>query len=493
MKRFLCLLLCLWEGVLLVEGQNKEDFLHYRKEVKAEFEQFRKKRKTEFENFRKKRNEEFAAFLAASWKNYSTFPAREASQRREPVTPVVYDRRKPQPAPVELPLPEVIPPTPSIRNVPLTVIPLTSPPSGERLLQLRFYNTLCFVHDLPADDIRLDNTSEQAIGKCWKQLSAEKYETWINDCVRLREELDLCDWAYVRLVENVSSRLFPQSPDIQAIASTFLLVQSGYDARICRMGESLEMLVRPSHLLYHLSYSVIDGKNYYLTHPIKERQTIQTYSFNFSDKCIPVRMVMNRYPRFTAVEAERHTYSSHAWKRIPPFQVSVNPSVMRFCKDYPKCEWNLYGEAVLSPEFREQVLPVFRQLVAGKSQLEAAALLIDYVQYGFAYKTDNDQFGYEKPFFIDENFYYPFNDCEDRAILFARLIKELLHLNVAYLHYPGHLATAVLFTEPIEGDCIMINGQKYVVCDPTYIGAPLGKTMPQYKSVKARVVRYAVS
>ena len=117
-------------------------------------------------------------------------------------------------------------------------------------------------------------------------------------------------------------------------------------------------------------------------------------------------------------------------------------------------------------------------------------MLIDFVQTGFDYKTDNDQFGYERPLFPDESFYYPYCDCEDRSILFACLVRELMGLDVVLLHYPKHLATAVRFKEEVNGDYLMIDGVKYVICDPTYIGARIGMCMPEFKQVSPIVQKF---
>lgn len=56
------------------------------------------------------------------------------------------------------------------------------------------------------------------------------------------------------------------------------------------------------------------------------------------------------------------------------------------------------------------------------------------------------------------------------------------------IFYLGHLATAVCFTEEVTGDYILLDGWKYIVCDPTYIGAPVGKTMPEMDNGEAKVV-----
>jgi hypothetical protein len=51
------------------------------------------------------------------------------------------------------------------------------------------------------------------------------------------------------------------------------------------------------------------------------------------------------------------------------------------------------------------------------------------------------------------------------------------------------LATAVAFPEEVNGNYFTIDGRRYTVCDPTYIGAFVGETMPQYIGVSANLVR----
>ena len=35
---------------------------------------------------------------------------------------------------------------------------------------------------------------------------------------------------------------------------------------------------------------------------------------------------------------------------------------------------------------------------------------------------------------------------------------------------------------------LIVGGQKYIVCDPTYIGAPMGRTMPGMDNNSAKVI-----
>ena len=64
----------------------------------------------------------------------------------------------------------------------------------------------------------------------------------------------------------------------------------------------------------------------------------------------------------------------------------------------------------------------------------------------------------------------------------------LLGLDAILVYYPGHLAMAVGFDEPVEGDYIMLDGRRFVVCDPTYLGADVGETMRGMDNRSADVI-----
>lgn len=129
-------------------------------------------------------------------------------------------------------------------------------------------------------------------------------------------------------------------------------------------------------------------------------------------------------------------------------------------------------------------------MLSGKSELDKAEMLLNWVQTAFEYKTDEEQFGGERSLFADESLYYPYCDCEDRSILYSILVQDLLGLDVVLLHFPGHLATAVKFATNVEGDYIELENGRYIVCDPTYIGAPVGLAMPEYKEKDVEIEVY---
>ena len=138
-----------------------------------------------------------------------------------------------------------------------------------------------------------------------------------------------------------------------------------------------------------------------------------------------------------------------------------------------------------------QIYPVLREKLKGLSELDAANRLLDFVQNGLVYEYDDKVWGGDRAFFAEETLHYPFCDCEDRSILYTRLVRDLLGLDCALVYYPGHLATAVKFTELPDGTYYTTknDGLNYTVCDPTYINAPVGEPMKQYKDTAPQLIR----
>lgn len=148
----------------------------------------------------------------------------------------------------------------------------------------------------------------------------------------------------------------------------------------------------------------------------------------------------------------------------------------------------MYANTPMSNDIKESLYPHLRKLINSCGQSEAVNKLLNLVQTGFVYEYDDKVWGYDRAFFSEETLFYPYCDCEDRSILFSRLVRDLLGLDVILVFYPGHLATAVAFTEKVSGDFIIYKDKRFVLSDPTYIGAPVGMTMPEMDNKTAKII-----
>jgi len=234
-----------------------------------------------------------------------------------------------------------------------------------------------------------------------------------------------------------------------------------------------------------------DGKKYYILDREARGQSrsYQVYETSFPHEKT-ASLKMPRTPRLGQETGTGKIFQSRRYQDTFA-EVITNKNLIDFYNDYPVSgNWDNYVRASLSEEIKNTLYPALRAQISGKTKLDAANILMNFVQTAFNYKTDQEQFGYERPLFGDETFYYPYSDCEDRSILFAILVRELLGLDVVLLHYPQHLTTAVNFgDEDVYGSYFVIDGKKYIVSDPTYIGAPVGECMPQFRNSSAEIVK----
>ena len=161
---------------------------------------------------------------------------------------------------------------------------------------------------------------------------------------------------------------------------------------------------------------------------------------------------------------------------------------MEMLRNYPLMDPQSYVTSVVIPQFQHSILEQLKPQIEDLSQCEAANALLHFVQNAFEYENDRDSYGHEKLNFIEENFFYSKNDCDDRSILFAFLVHSLLGLDVQIVEYPGHECTGVRFTDCLSyGNGYYYGDDYYLICDPSYVGAGIGKCMPKYRSVRPRV------
>ncbi len=333
----------------------------------------------------------------------------------------------------------------------------------------------------------IGNMRENAIADAYEAMCKADYKALVDDCRKVKKEFNLNDWGIFLFVREASKTLCTDE-NAAVVMQQFLLNELGYKSKMARRADRNQMLlfVAADCQVYGHPYFTKDGLNYY---NLTSNESCQFYMCQEDSPKAKskLNMQVNHAPALNAgmVNSVHKNRSGSV-----AVSVDVPKSLMEFYGSMPQCDYSVYVNAEVNPSVASKVLSTLAPLVNGKSEAEAANLLINFVQTGFQYATDQEQFGYEKPFFVEELFYYPYCDCEDRSVLYSYLVRNLLKLDVVLLDYPNHIATAVCFNENVSGDFVTVGGKKYVVCDPTYIGASIGKAMPQFKNVAAKVLKY---
>jgi hypothetical protein len=299
----------------------------------------------------------------------------------------------------------------------------------------------------------------------------------------IAKELNLNDFGYFRLVEKAGRAVFPGLN--RSLAFTWInLIRNGLDARLGYSEKRIYLLVSCEYPLRSPGSAELSGKKYYLWRlPGQAAPGELSICDPWPGKSAPVGMTLRDFPRLPKrVVTKALAFDGRT------VTLNVNRFLVDFLSSYEVASLAFYFNAPVSGDLISGFDRTIQPLLKDRSETEKVNLLLEFIQGTFTYKNDLEQFGHEKYMFPDEAAYYPYTDCEDRAVLFAKLTRHYTGLDVVGLDYPDHVSAAVRFTEPMVGDYILYNGGKYYLCDPTYIGARAGMGMEELRGVRPGVI-----
>lgn len=495
--------------LLSTYGQGRNSFEEYRTKIDTEFDKYSKGKQKDFEDYRRKRNEEFAEYLRKTWIGKKAKPKIDPP-KDEKKPPVMYNKDQLVPViPNTLPFDEVISiPNPEPQPQPMEPIKEVTSPSpipnketkpnptsvNPTLPTQKFflYGTEVGVRFDKNKAFRLTDIYENSVADAWLRLSGDDYTNLVVDCLKLRDDLKLGDWAYLTMIKKMAESLLGKNTNEATLLTAFVYSQSGYKMRLANENGILRMLYASKHMIFDHPYYYLDGDYFYCFDA--SPQSLKIAEIRYPNERA-LSLILSSQPKLANIQGSKKIRNS---KRYPEINtnVSVNTNLLDFYTDYPTSmlgdnivtKWVVYGNIPLSEDVKLQLYPALREAIRNCSKKEAVEKLLNYVQTGFEYEYDDKVWGHDRPFFAEESLHYPYCDCEDRAVLFSRLVRDLLGLDVVLVFYTGHLASAVEFPGEVFGDYISYNDRNFTICDPTYIGAPIGLTMPNMDNTNAKVI-----
>lgn len=350
-------------------------------------------------------------------------------------------------------------------------------------------------------DFCLLNFEPSTVARAWSNCSSDdNYDTLASDVLRATKEGKLTGWAALEFTDKVASAMMTD-PSSRAFLQTWLLVQLGYDARLGNAGGKLYTMFGTNQMPMcnperSFMYAVKDGRRYvFYSADAPSGQFYMHDSLGSSLK--PIDLFITSLPATAGDSRTRHLETSD-YPEVDITTYTADTGLLDYFSRYPRfsydnggvvAQWLNYATTPFENRVKNQLEEPLRKAVAGKNELDAVNLILSTVQDAFPYGYDDEIWGGDRPFFPQETLYYEKCDCEDHAILFTRLIKDILGLPCALVYYPGHLAAAVEFSQPVTGDYIMLNGHRMTICDPTYY-RPAGYTMPGMDNSTAQALRF---
>jgi hypothetical protein len=478
-----------------IHAQTYEEWL---KQEQANFSKFRIEQekaldamRKDFAGYVKQRDKDYSDYLKKDWGNFQVSAGKKPPEKPKPAAVPPY---KPVPgAPIVR-----IPIVPALLEIPVKIptlvkLPVIQKPEPADYPEDSFSFTFCGAKVYLDVDKNLKNIvtgkkGKQAVTDFWDRAGKTNYNSLVNQLMAAKSRFNVNDYGYFMLVQETAANIYsmPGQQNDRLLLSWFLMVRSGYDVRIACNENQIAILLPSYHTLYSKKFLTINHLNYYFFSPF-EGDDIQTY-----DKCYdlansPIDFNIASPMNFGSKPVKKSlpfTYKNKAY----PIAIAIDPGVMQFYKNYPQVEMETYFNAAISMDTKQTIAENFKPILANLTEVDALNFILNFVQTAFNYKTDQVQFGREKFFFAEELFYYPACDCEDRSVLFAYMVRDLLGLKVVGLETPDHLFTAVHCLTDVFGDYVQYQGEQYIVADPTFINAPFGRTMPEQSLQNAKII-----
>lgn len=464
----------------------------------SEFEQWRQQQQQSFQEYRDERDREFTAFLKEHWREMELMKGVVRDEKPKPVVMPVAKPQPPKPEPSADEIPVLI-----VKPEPVVITPKPTEPvqpvpiPGKEYKGLRahvdyFGTRITFFYD-PAFKKSLPyRLNEAALSKFWSELSKVDYEPLLEQLDVQSQALRLNDWGYAVLTNKLSEQIYPTSKNRQALFSWFVLTKAGFRSRVAYDERNVYLLIPSKHQLYDVTYFTFDNERYYAISfdgGSSKPGKVYTYDGHYPGAVKKLDLtIRTKAPK--GENAEERSLSFDYGGKQYDFIAEYEKERIEFLDTYPQLDLELYFDSEVGEAAESPLLQQLAKELEGMSEQQAVNFLLRFVQTSFKYRTDDKQFGKENYLFPEETIFYPYSDCEDRSIFFAWLVKRLLKLDVVGLNYPGHVATAVNFTQDADGDFVAYNGSRYTVADPTYINATAGMTMPEYSNTKPGVISF---
>ncbi len=362
-------------------------------------------------------------------------------------------------------------------------------PQNQDNFMFDFYGMEAFI---PEIDFKISKTlaGPEETGAHWKKMADQEggMET-ARQLFGLAQQLGLNGYLTFRLAESFVNQKFKDSDaNARMSAVHFLLSNMGYDARLLKLDNIFTVMMPfDQKVVYSTMSQTIDGRKYTILYPEgyqpPKGQSMRLMTCNLPSNALGKTSDL----RLTGLSLPMKAKSFNLTNGNLSLTGEVNENIQKILHHYPQMPTGDFASSWVDSKLRESIVSQLKDQLAGKSDREAVNALMSLCHKGFNYSTDQDFHGFEKPYFLEENFIYDKNDCEDRAIFFSYLLWNALGLPCQLVQYPGHESATVAVNEDISGYFYDTDGIKYYSADPTYIGSTVGMVMKAFRSASPTI------
>jgi len=352
----------------------------------------------------------------------------------------------------------------------------------EKDINFNFYGSkLGFTMPSGIHEAKFYPLNQKGIANFFASAAISEYETIIEEINNVRKVMNLNDWATYLLVHKISDNVF-SNQDESKLLSWFIFNKLGFAVKVGLGDKHVELIYYSKKIIYSTPTYTLGKNKFYLLSKYAQGSLAKLYTYeqNYPGSEMQFDLSLAIIPNFESdMKSKTLSFKEFGKEYNVPFE--YNQNLIDFMATYPQADYETYFNAPLDSKTYSGVATALKKYIDGKKASDAINFVLHFVQSSFGYENDNQQFHREKVMFAEETLCYDKSDCEDRAILFAYLVKNLFNIGVVGVKYKDHMATALAI--PMSGDSVKDGSRKFVIADPTYIHSSIGQSMPKYRSI----------
>ena len=443
----------------------------------SSFADFRKTQVTAFQNYKDESDRTFSAYLKSDWEAYfvkESIPIYEEAKPRElsPARIITVVNQGPH---VSIKIQKQVDQAPKFDTQENIV--------DKKDIDFDFYGTNISIN-IPhgMQTARYFPQSKEGISNYFQSVALSPYEFLLTYIQNVSSDLNLNDWGKYLLIKKISESIFT-SQDESRLLSWFLFNKLGYSVRVGLSNSHVVVMYYSEKVIYATPNYKLDAKKFYVVSDYAKGSAgkVFTYKQNYPGADKALDLTMDSLPTFVDNKMQKTLHFSQYGKKYT-IKYSYNKNLIDFMATYPQADYETFFNAPLDASTYQDIAIELKKHIHVKQASVALNFVLHFVQNAFVYEVDSQQFGREKVMFAEETLFYDKSDCEDRAVLFSNLVKELFQISVVGVKYKDHMTTALYI--PMNGDAVNVNSKKFIIADPTYTNAKVGQSIPKYKRIK---------
>ena len=445
------------------------------------FKEFKRTQAKAFTTYKDKRDAGFNSYLREQFEEYKAHVGKPLYEIPKPksITPATEQKIKGVGPDINIKLkPLVSVDTNVTKKSELPVVALK-----KQDVNFNFFGTdLGFSVDDSVKTAKFYPQNQEGIANFFDRAAKSEYENILLRLSSIQNSMVLNDWGLYLLVKQFSQKLF-SNPNDAKLMSWFIFNKLGYDVKVGLAQKQVVLMHYSKKIIYSTPSYTFSNKKFYLFSHYDKGGAGRLYSYeqSYPEATKAFDLSLKELPKFNVNIKNKSLRFKHD-DEVFITRYNYNQNLIDFMATYPQANYETYFNAPVDEMSYATIARDIKKHIDGKKASEGLNFVLNFVQNAFIYERDNQQFGREKVMFAQETLYFKKSDCEDRAILFSYLVKELFGYSVVGVKYRDHMATALYI--PLSGDSVKVGKKKYVIADPTYINSNIGQSMPKYRAIR---------